>query len=73
MTKDTKPFALLVGNPARQIGWMSRHGERLDLPVTILPGEEMTATCPATGEIYILQGDCLSMKEEVDSELALKA
>ena len=32
--RDVKPYALMAGVPARQIGWMSRHGERLDLPLT---------------------------------------
>src|SRR4029079_19152668 len=34
VTKDVKPYALMVGNPAKQIGWMCRHGERLTLPLT---------------------------------------
>lgn len=50
VTTDVKPFALVVGVPARQTGWMSRHGERLDLPLT----GSGTATCPATGELYRL-------------------
>jgi UDP-2-acetamido-3-amino-2,3-dideoxy-glucuronate N-acetyltransferase len=33
VTRDVKPHALVAGVPARQIGWMSEHGERLDLPV----------------------------------------
>ena len=33
VTDDVPDFALVVGVPARQIGWMSRHGERLDLPL----------------------------------------
>lgn len=45
------PFALVAGVPARQIGWMSRHGERLDLPLDG-SGE---ARCPATGEAYQLE------------------
>jgi len=48
--KDVPPFALMVGNPARQVGWMSRHGERLGLPL-VGSGE---AKCPATGERYRL-------------------
>lgn len=43
--------ALVVGVPARQIGWMSRHGEQLDLPLT----GEGEAVCAATGERYILK------------------
>lgn len=65
VTKDVKPFALVVGNPARQTGWMSRYGERLDLPVSILEGREMTAACPVTGEVYCLKGDALTLKEDV--------
>jgi UDP-2-acetamido-3-amino-2,3-dideoxy-glucuronate N-acetyltransferase len=49
---DLPDYALAVGVPARQIGWMSRHGERLDLP---LAGDGV-ATCLATGELYRLQG-----------------
>lgn len=51
ITRDVPAHALVVGNPARQIGWMSRHGERLDLPLS----GEGTALCPATGEKYILK------------------
>jgi UDP-2-acetamido-3-amino-2,3-dideoxy-glucuronate N-acetyltransferase len=57
VTKDVKPFALMAGVPARQIGWMSRHGERLALP---LRGEG-EATCPHTGDRYRLDGDQLSL------------
>jgi UDP-2-acetamido-3-amino-2,3-dideoxy-glucuronate N-acetyltransferase len=55
VNRDVKPHALVVGNPASQIGWVSRHGERLELP---LSGEGV-ATCPATGEQYLLKdSDC---------------
>jgi UDP-2-acetamido-3-amino-2,3-dideoxy-glucuronate N-acetyltransferase len=50
VTKDVQDFALMVGNPARQIGWMSAFGERLDLP---LAGAS-EATCPHTGDSYVL-------------------
>jgi UDP-2-acetamido-3-amino-2,3-dideoxy-glucuronate N-acetyltransferase len=43
-------FALVVGVPARQVGWMSRHGERLALP---LEGRG-EAVCPHTAERYVL-------------------
>lgn len=59
VTKDIKPFALVVGNPAHQIGWMSRHGERLELPISAPQGEVMEASCPATGEIYRLEGNMI--------------
>jgi UDP-2-acetamido-3-amino-2,3-dideoxy-glucuronate N-acetyltransferase len=55
VTSDVPDFALIVGIPARQIGWMSRHGERLDLPLHGHGG----AACPGTGERYLLQdGRC---------------
>lgn len=50
--RDVPAHALMVGNPARQIGWMSRYGERLDLPLV----GEGEALCPATGERYYLRG-----------------
>ena len=49
--KDVPDFALVVGVPARQIGWMSRFGERLELP---LQGNG-EAVCPHTGDRYVLQ------------------
>lgn len=55
--KDVPDFALVVGVPARRIGWMSRHGERLALPST----GEGEAACPATGERYKLQGETLQL------------
>jgi len=51
VNRDVKPFALVAGVPAKQIGWMSRHGERLELPLT---GDGM-AKCPVTGEAYELR------------------
>ncbi len=50
INKEVKAYALMAGVPARQIGWMSRHGERLNLPLTG-SGE---ADCPATGMRYVL-------------------
>jgi len=52
ITKDVPDYALMVGVPARQIGWMSRFGERLELP---LSGNAETR-CPHTGEHYQLDG-----------------
>ncbi len=53
VNRDVPAHALMVGVPARRIGWMSRHGERLGLPVR----GEGEASCPATGERYRLRGD----------------
>ena len=50
INRDVKSYALMVGVPARQIGWMSRYGERLDLP---LSGSGQ-AYCPTTGDLYRL-------------------
>ncbi|MGC4078259.1 MAG: acyltransferase [Rubrivivax sp.] len=55
VSRDVPPYALVVGVPARRIGWMSRHGERLALP----PSGHGEAECPATGERYRLDGDTL--------------
>jgi len=55
VNRDVKPYALMAGVPARQIGWMSRYGERLDLPLT---GNADT-TCPHTGARYqLVDGRC---------------
>jgi UDP-2-acetamido-3-amino-2,3-dideoxy-glucuronate N-acetyltransferase len=50
VTRDVPDFALVVGTPARQTGWMSAYGERLDLP---LEGRGQ-AVCPRTGDRYTL-------------------
>jgi UDP-2-acetamido-3-amino-2,3-dideoxy-glucuronate N-acetyltransferase len=51
VNKDVPAYALMVGVPARQIGWMSEYGEKLDLPVT---GNTQT-TCEYTGQKYQLK------------------
>ncbi len=53
--RDVPPFALMVGVPARQIGWMSAHGEQLDLP---LQGEG-ESVCLHSGDRYRLSGNLL--------------
>ncbi|HAS6335162.1 acyltransferase [Vibrio vulnificus] len=60
VNKDVKPFALMVGVPAKQIGWMSQYGEQLDLP---LEGY-LTITCPHTQTVYQLDGSILTVVEE---------
>lgn len=60
VNRDVKPYALMVGVPARQAGWMSRHGARLDLPMEGT-GE---AVCPETGDIYKLEnGECSCLSQ----------
>ena len=53
VNKDVKPYALVVGVPARQIGWMSEIGEQIPLP---LKGQG-TYICPHSGQQYILEKD----------------
>lgn len=49
ITKPVPAYAVVIGNPARQIGWMSKNGQRLDFSV------EGLAVCPETREQYILK------------------
>lgn len=56
VNKDVPAYALTVGVPARQIGWMSEFGEQIHLP---LKGEG-AYTCPHTGSVYVLKGERLS-------------
>ena len=51
VNKDVPAYAMMVGVPAKQIGWISEYGEKLDLPLT---GDGMT-TCPHTGKAYRLK------------------
>jgi UDP-2-acetamido-3-amino-2,3-dideoxy-glucuronate N-acetyltransferase len=59
INKDVKPYALMVGVPAKQIGWMSQFGERLDLP---LEGEAV-AVCQHTDSRYELKGSQVKLEE----------
>ena len=55
VNKDVKPYALMVGVPAKQIGWMSEFGEKIPLP---LQGEG-SYTCPHSSQCYILEKENL--------------
>lgn len=56
VTRPVEAFALVVGNPARRIGWMSRRGARL--------GPDLV--CPETGERYVLVGGQLGLANTDD-------
>lgn len=51
VTKEVKPYALVVGNPAKQIGWISEFGHRLEFD------EQGRAKCPESNDGYILEND----------------
>jgi len=55
--KEVLPYALVVGNPSRQIGWMSEYGHRLEF------NDEGLATCPESGEKYILKNNKVTKTE----------
>jgi len=59
INKDVKPYALMVGVPARQVGWMSEYGEQIPLPVKG-KGEY---TCAHTGTRYTLDDETLTKSE----------
>jgi UDP-2-acetamido-3-amino-2,3-dideoxy-glucuronate N-acetyltransferase len=62
VNRDVAPYALMAGVPARQIGWMSRHGERLELPLR----GNASATCPHTREVYqLLEGRCRCLQPDL--------
>ena len=51
---EVLPYALVVGNPPRQVGWMSEYGHRLEF------NEEGVATCPESGEVYRIDGETIT-------------
>lgn len=59
INRDVPAFALMVGVPARQIGWMSAFGERLELPLS----GRAEVKCPHTGDSYRLEGTTVSRFE----------
>jgi len=60
VVKDVPPFALMVGNPACQMGWMSRFGKKIDLPVD---GEGIFE-CPFTGDRYQLTNGNMKLEKK---------
>lgn len=60
INRDVKPFALMAGVPARQVGWMSKHGERLELPLA----GYATALCKYSGGKYTLNDGIVTFVSE---------
>jgi UDP-2-acetamido-3-amino-2,3-dideoxy-glucuronate N-acetyltransferase len=60
LNRDVKPFALVAGVPGRHIGWMSRYGERIPLPID----GAGSWTCPSTGDQYLLEGAALRLERQ---------
>ena len=56
INRDIRDYALMVGVPARQIGWMDMSGERLDVPLV----GEAEALCSSSNGRYVLRGNKLS-------------
>ncbi len=54
VTKEVKSYSLVVGNPSRQVGWMSEYGHRLKFD------DKGVATCPESKEQYRLESDQVS-------------
>jgi UDP-2-acetamido-3-amino-2,3-dideoxy-glucuronate N-acetyltransferase len=54
VTKEVLPFALVVGNPSKQIGWISEYGHRLNFD------ENEVAICPESGEKYQLKNNTVA-------------
>lgn len=54
VTKHVPDYALIVGNPAKQIGWMSEYGHKLSFD------ENGNATCPESGEKYVIKNGVVS-------------
>jgi UDP-2-acetamido-3-amino-2,3-dideoxy-glucuronate N-acetyltransferase len=59
VTKEVEDYALVVGNPGRQIGWMSEYGHKLHFDTS------NTAICPESGENYILKDNKVSKQTEL--------
>ncbi|MGB1038469.1 MAG: acyltransferase [Bacteroidia bacterium] len=58
ITKEVKPYALMVGNPGKQIGWVSKFGHRLEFD------SNGNAVCKEGLDQYILKGDFVSVIED---------
>jgi UDP-2-acetamido-3-amino-2,3-dideoxy-glucuronate N-acetyltransferase len=64
VTKHVPNYALVVGNPARQIGWMSEYGHRLEFDA------EGNATCPESGQIFLITPEGVIRKQTDGTNLS---
>ncbi|KAA1244177.1 acyltransferase [Aquimarina sp. RZ0] len=62
VTKNIKPYALVVGNPSQQIGWMSEYGHRLKF------NDNHLATCPESNQVYRLEHNQVT-REQVPEKI----
>ena len=62
MTKSVPNYALVMGNPARQSGWMSEYGHRLNFDMNGI------AVCEESGQQYILEGNSVKRLTTVGKE-----
>jgi UDP-2-acetamido-3-amino-2,3-dideoxy-glucuronate N-acetyltransferase len=60
VTKNVPDYALVVGNPAKQTGWMSEYGHKLTF------NQEGLARCPESGEVYVLAEGQVSKQARTD-------
>jgi len=60
VTREVKPYALVVGNPSKQIGWMSENGHRLKFDA------DGMAICPESGDRYKLVGELVTKTESTN-------
>ncbi|EKF9856990.1 N-acetyltransferase [Vibrio cholerae] len=60
VNKDVPAYAMMVGVPAKQKGWMGEFGEQLDLPLS----GDAEVICPHTDAVYILSGDTVIKKHQ---------
>jgi UDP-2-acetamido-3-amino-2,3-dideoxy-glucuronate N-acetyltransferase len=58
LTKSSKAWSMMVGTPARQVGWVSAFGEKIGLPLT----GDGSWTCPHTEDVYFLKGETIERK-----------
>ncbi|MDB5962424.1 MAG: N-acetyltransferase [Massilia sp.] len=68
VNRDVADFALMAGVPARRIGWIGRHGERLRF------SPDGSAVCQHTGDVYVLEGSvCRLIPQQAHAAASIRA